>query len=231
MTLDVSKHQPSARNSDGPRAWGLYALAGKRVIDVVVSACALLLLCPLLLVISALIKLTSPGPVFYSQNRVGLNGRLFKIVKFRSMVVGADGAGPGITASGDPRITELGARLRRFKLDELPQLWNVFKGDMSLVGPRPELPLYVESYDSSQQKVVTVRPGLTDRASIDFRWEEELLAQCADPQQFYREKVLPRKLALNLEYIEKISLKSDMLLIVGTVRSLVSAPTHKNVLP
>ena len=199
--------------------------------DVVVSACALLLSLPLLLAISVLVKLNSPGPVFYLQNRVGKNGRLFKIVKFRSMVVGADRAGPGITASGDPRVTKLGARLRQLKLDELPQLWNVFRGDMSLVGPRPELPLYVESYDSSQQKVVGVRPGLTDRASIDFRWEEELLAQCADPQQFYREKVLPRKLALNLEYIEKISLKNDLLLILGTVRSLVSAPTHKNVIP
>lgn len=230
-TFDVYKHQPSIRKADGPRSRGFYACAGKRIIDVVVSACALLLFCPLLLVISVLVKLTSPGPVFYLQNRVGINGRLFKIVKFRSMVVGADSAGPGITASGDRRVTELGARLRRFKLDELPQLWNVFKGDMSLVGPRPELPLYVENYDSSQQKVVGVRPGLTDRASIDFRWEEELLAQCADPQQFYREKVLPRKLALNLEYIDKISLKNDLLLILGTVRSLVSAPTHKNVIP
>jgi lipopolysaccharide/colanic/teichoic acid biosynthesis glycosyltransferase len=147
------------------------------------------------------------------------------------MVVGADGSGPGITAAGDPRVTALGARLRRLKFDELPQLWNVFKGDMSLVGPRPELPLYVESYNSSQQKIVRVRPGLTDRASIDFRWEEELLAQCVDPQQFYREKVLPRKLALNLEYIEKISLKNDLLLICGTVRSLLSAPTDNNPIP
>jgi lipopolysaccharide/colanic/teichoic acid biosynthesis glycosyltransferase len=149
-------------------------------------------------------------------------------VKFRSMIVGADRRGLGLTSAGDPRITACGKMLRQLKIDELPQLWNVLKGDMSLVGPRPELPVYVANYDSRQQVVLTVRPGITDTASIAFRWEEELLAQRPNPDQFYKEDILPRKLALNLEYVANMSLKNDFVLIVRTIHSLFSFPSTNN---
>ena len=188
----------------------------------------LVVMSPLLLIVCALVKLTSSGPVFYRQERVGEGGRPFNIVKFRSMVVDADRRGPGLTSAGDPRVTRCGAVLRRLKIDELPQLWNVLKGDMSLVGPRPELPVYVANYDPQQRVVLTVRPGITDCASIAFRWEEDLLAQRSNPEQFYKEDVLPRKLALNLEYVANMSLKYDFLLMVRTVRSLFSFPSTNN---
>ena len=203
---------------------GLYRRAGKRALDAGLSATMLVVMSPLLLLVCALVKLTSPGPIFYRQQRVGEGGRPFNIVKFRSMVVDADRRGLGLTSAGDPRVTRCGAALRRLKIDELPQLWNVLKGDMSLVGPRPELPIYVANYDSRQRMVLTVRPGITDSASIAFRWEEHLLARNANPEQFYKEDILPRKLALNLEYVANLSLKYDCLLLIRTVRSLFSFP-------
>jgi lipopolysaccharide/colanic/teichoic acid biosynthesis glycosyltransferase len=210
-------------------AHGLYRRTGKRALDAAMSAMMLVVMSPLLLIVCALVKLTSPGPVFYCQERVGEGGRPFKIVKFRSMVVDADRRGSGLTSAGDPRVTRCGAMLRRLKIDELPQLWNVLKGNMSLVGPRPELPVYVANYDPHQRVVLTVRPGITDSASIAFRWEEELLAQKSDPEQFYKEDILPRKLALNLEYVANMSLEYDFLLIARTIRSLFSFPSanHK----
>jgi lipopolysaccharide/colanic/teichoic acid biosynthesis glycosyltransferase len=214
----IPEPQPDAPLGSG----GLYRRAGKRVVDVTISAIMLVVLSPLLLIVSALVKLTSHGPVFYRQERVGEGGKVFKIVKFRSMIVNADRIGPGLTSAGDPRVTKVGTALRRLKIDELPQLWNVLKGEMSVVGPRPELPMYVASYDLRQWAVLTVRPGITDSASIAFRWEEELLAQEPNPEQFYRDKVLPHKLALNLSYIENMSLKHDLLLVVRTARSLLS---------
>jgi lipopolysaccharide/colanic/teichoic acid biosynthesis glycosyltransferase len=226
----VESLHPSAIdiNEVGPGpAQGLYGRAGKRALDAAVSAMMLVVMSPLLLIVCALVKLTSPGPVFYRQERVGQGGRPFTIVKFRSMVVDADRRGLGLTSAGDPRVTRCGAVLRRLKIDELPQLWNVLKGDMSLVGPRPELPVYVANYDSRQRVVLTVRPGITDTASIAFRWEEDLLAQRSNPEQFYKEDILPRKLALNLEYVANISLKYDLLLIVRTVSSLFSFPPNQ----
>jgi lipopolysaccharide/colanic/teichoic acid biosynthesis glycosyltransferase len=222
--IEISEPRPDSTLESG----GFYRLAGKRVVDFTVSAIMMVLFSPLLLIVSALVKLTSPGPVFYRQERVGRSGKLFKIVKFRSMIVDADRKGPGLTSAGDPRVTELGVVLRQLKIDELPQLWNVLRGDMSLIGPRPELPLYVANYDSRQRAVLTVRPGITDSASIAFRWEEELLAHDSNPEQFYREDVLPRKLALNLEYIGKMSLKHDFFLAVQTARSLMSPPSKGN---
>src|SRR6185312_15043826 len=206
-------------------AEGLYRRAGKRALDAVLSALMLVVMLPLLLIVCALVKLTSPGPVFYRQERVGKGGRPFNIVKFRSMVIDADRHGPGLTSAGDPRVTKCGAVLRQLKIDELPQLWNVLKGDMSLVGPRPELPVYVENYDLQQQMVLTVRPGLTDTASICFRWEEDLLAQRSDPERFYKDDILPRKLALNLQYVANMSLTNDFVLMIQTVRSLFSFPS------
>ena len=202
-----------------------YRRKGKRIFDCVVAALMLALISPILVFISIIVKITSPGPVFYLQERVGQGGRHFKIIKFRSMVVGADRNGPGITCAGDARITWIGRILRHLKLDELPQLWNVLKGDMSLVGPRPELPLYVASYDQRQRAVLSVRPGITDAASIAYRWEEQLLSQSPAPETFYREVVVPQKLDLNLSYITKMSLGYDLRLLLRTAGSLVRSET------
>jgi lipopolysaccharide/colanic/teichoic acid biosynthesis glycosyltransferase len=187
---------------------------------VAVSSVGLVLLSPLLVIAGILVKCTSRGPTLYWQDRVGRGGRLFRIAKFRSMVAGADKKGPSITSSGDARVTRFGAVLRKFKIDEFPQLWNVLKGEMSLVGPRPELPLYVANYTSEQRLVLCVRPGITDLASIRYRHEEEVLGQSENPEDFYRNVVLPRKLNLNLNYIEQISFFFDMKLVFHTLQSL-----------
>lgn len=143
------------------------------------------------------------------------------------MIIDADRKGPGITCAGDPRITGIGRLLRNLKLDELPQLWNVLKGDMSLVGPRPELPVYVAGYDRRQRAVLSVRPGITDTASIAYRWEEKLLSGEASPESFYCRFILPRKLDLNLAYIEKMSLSYDLGLLLRTASSLMN-PSAKS---
>lgn len=196
---------------------GFYCRIGKRLLDLGIASVGLVLLVPLFALCAAVIKFSSPGPIFFRQYRVGRYGRLFHILKFRSMVAGAERVGLGITSSGDTRVTRTGTTLRRLKLDELPQLWNVVKGEMSLVGPRPELPEYVASYDPQQRRVLDVRPGITDIASIRFRHEEELLRRSPDPDRFYREVLLPQKLALNLEYMQKISFSFDVYLIFQTL--------------
>lgn len=197
-----------------------YCQFWKRLLDVIASLLGLLLLSPLLLITGLLVKSTSRGPMLYWQDRVGRSGSRFRIVKFRSMVVGADKRGPDITSSGDSRVTRLGAILRKTKIDELPQLWNVLIGQMSLVGPRPELPRYVGDYNQEQLRVLSVRPGITDLASIQYRHEEEILGQSENPEEFYRNVVLPHKLKLNLEYIEKMSFTIDAKLIVQTLKSI-----------
>lgn len=204
------------------RAGTFYRRYGKRWLDVCVAALGLAVLWPLFLLIAALIKITSRGPVFYTQNRVGCDARIFRIAKFRSMVVDAETRGPGITTGDDKRVTKLGRILRELKLDELPQLWNVLKGDMSLVGPRPELPSYVAVYALAQLGVLSIRPGITDLASIRYRHEEKMLERATDPDAFYRGIVLPHKLALNLKYIEQMSFALDVKLILLTLRSIFS---------
>src|SRR5579862_6436950 len=183
----------------------IYARYGKRAFDVFASAIGLLVLSPLLVVIACWIKLGTAGPVFFRQIRIGRGGEQFRILKFRSMVEDASKRGLGITVSGDGRVTRVGRFLRRYKLDELPQLWNVLRGDMSLVGPRPELPVYVAEYTSEQRLVLSARPGITDPASLTYRHEEELLAGQQNPEEFYRLQVLPDKLARNAHYIQKMS--------------------------
>jgi lipopolysaccharide/colanic/teichoic acid biosynthesis glycosyltransferase len=187
----------------------------KRVFDVALAALGLIVLAPILVIIGAWIKATSPGPVFHRARRVGRNGVLFNLYKFRSMVADADRMGAGITASDDPRITRAGRFLRRSKLDELPQLINVVKGDMSLVGPRPEDPRYVESYTPEQRRVLTVRPGITSWASIQFRHEEQMLS-ASTVDDVYRREIMPRKLALDLDYIARQSLWLDMRILLRT---------------
>lgn len=191
----------------------------KRGFDVLASAAGLLILSPLLVGVAAAISLTSPGPIFYKATRVGRGGQEFSLYKFRSMVVDADKRGPGITTSGDPRITRVGRLLRRSKLDELPQLINVLRGDMSLVGPRPEDPRYVALYNPEQREVLKVRPGITSLASVNYRHEEELLSG-QDWEQVYVQEILPLKLALDLEYARNANLWTDCVLIFRTLFAL-----------
>jgi lipopolysaccharide/colanic/teichoic acid biosynthesis glycosyltransferase len=189
----------------------------KRVFDVVLSALGLLLLAPLLVAIAVWIKLDSPGPVFFRQERIGRGGVPFRIHKFRTMVHGNQGA--QITVGADRRITGAGQFLRRAKLDELPQLIDVLQGTMSLVGPRPEVPRYVTLYPLAlRDKVLSVRPGITDIASLEYRDESERLARAADPEREYVDVVMPAKLALAARYVDQASLALDLRLILRTLK-------------
>ncbi len=191
----------------------------KRAFDIVCSAVGLTVLSPALLLIALAIRLNSPGPALYRAKRVGRGGRHFTLYKFRSMVANADKAGPGITAAGDARITSVGRVLRRTKLDEWPQLINVLRGDMSLVGPRPEDPRYVALYTPEQRAVLSVRPGITSLASVRYRHEEALLTG-ADWETRYTQEVMPTKLALDLEYVRNASLWLDLVILWRTFRAL-----------
>ena len=191
-----------------------------RGLDVVTSGIGLLLLAPIFLVIGLVIKLTSDGPVFYRANRVGQGGRLFRLYKFRTMYLKADRIGPGITVRDDPRITPVGRFLRHTKLDEFPQLINVLRGEMSLVGPRPEDPRYVALYTSAQRQVLAVRPGITSPASLYYR-EEETLLSGDDWEVVYRERILPHKLAVDLAYLQQRTVWTDLALILRTIAAVV----------
>ncbi len=197
----------------------------KRLLDIVFSGSSLVALSPVFLVIAIGIKAFSKGPVFFSQERVGQGGARFWMVKFRTMVPDAASKGLLITVANDSRVTAIGSILRKYKLDELPQLWNVFKGEMSLVGPRPEVPVYVERYTRAQMRVLSVRPGITDPASIAYRHEDFILAQEQDPGTYYQEHLLPQKLALSLRYIETRSLRLDLTILYQTLRSLFRRPS------
>jgi lipopolysaccharide/colanic/teichoic acid biosynthesis glycosyltransferase len=190
-------------------------MSAQRFFDIFVAIAGLLVLAPLLLLVALLVRLTSPGPVFHRSERVGQGGRLFWLYKFRSMVAQAERLGPGITGADDRRITPFGRWLRRLKLDELPQLLNVLRGDMSLVGPRPEDPRYVALYTPEQRRLLAVRPGLTSAASVRYRHEEALL-QGPDWEETYRTVVLPDKLHLDLAYLERRTFFSDVRLILET---------------
>lgn len=188
----------------------------KRLFDIVASACGLIVLSPLFFIVAVWIKLDSAGPVFYRQVRVGRYNKDFKIFKFRSMRVGAD-KGSLVTIGGrDPRVTRIGYYLRKFKIDELPQLINVFTGDMSLVGPRPEVRHYVNYWTPEQLHVLDVRPGITDPASIKFRNENELMESAEDPESFYINVIMQEKLKLYLEYVQNASFWYDIKLIFKT---------------
>jgi len=168
-----------------------------RIFDIVFALTGLVCLCPLFIIIALWIKLSSKGPVFYLQNRVGTDNKDFKLCKFRTMYVDADKKRSLTVGMRDDRITNTGILLRQYKLDELPQLWNVLKGEMSFVGPRPELRKYVELYSINQKEVLKIKPGITDTASIQFRNENELLANALEPEQYYIQNILPVKIELN----------------------------------
>lgn len=194
---------------------------GKRLFDLIVSSVAIVFLSPVFLLIALLIKLDSKGPVFFLQSRVGKNEKEFKIFKFRTMVVDAEKLGKQITVGRDSRITRVGHFLRKYKIDELPQLFNVFNGTMSFVGPRPEVPRYTALYNSEQRQVLRVRPGITDLASIKYRDENEVLAKSKNPEKTYIEEVMVDKLQLNLDYIRNRSFWVDLKIIFQTIYKIV----------
>lgn len=180
-----------------------------------------MILSPILLIVGLLVKVDSQGPIFYRQARVGRNFIPFILYKFRSMYTDARNRGPLITTRGDPRITRIGKFLRKSKIDELPQLFNVLKGDMSLVGPRPEVEKYVKIYEKDYQEILTVRPGMTDISSVKFSNEEDILAKSDNSDQYYINVILPQKIELNKEYIAKASLRFDLGLIVRTIVKII----------
>ena len=194
----------------------------KRLFDVLVSALGLILLCPLWAVIAVAVRVDSPGPVVFCQPRLGRGGRIFLIHKFRTMVENAPSLGMSLTVGDDPRITRVGAWLRRTKLDELPQLWDVLRGDMSLVGPRPEVPEFLPWYPPElKDRVLSVRPGMTDPVSLRFAEEASVLAQSADPRRTYCEEILPAKLRAAAQYAETSNLWTDMGILLDTLGLLL----------
>ena len=194
----------------------------KRLFDILCSFIGLLLLQPLFVVTAIMIKVDSQGPVFFRQGRVGRNFRRFMIYKFRTMVVDAEKNGLRITSGGDSRITKVGRILRKFKIDELPQLFNVLKGDMSLVGPRPEVEEYVKLYEKDYMEILKRRPGITDVSSIIFREEEAVLKNQVDPEGYYKKILLPEKIRLAKEYIEHSSFSYDLKLVLNTLHKILN---------
>ena len=192
-----------------------------RVCDIVFSLFGLLFLSPLFLIVALWIVLDNPGPVFYRQQRVGKDGKDFGLLKFRSMRVGADKMSLITIGDRDPRVTRAGYYIRRFKIDELPQLWNVLTGDMSLVGPRPEVRRYVDLYTDEQRKVLSVRPGITDYASIEYIDENRLLAQSSNPDKTYIEEIMPAKIALNMRYINHQTLVEYLKILFLTMTKII----------
>jgi lipopolysaccharide/colanic/teichoic acid biosynthesis glycosyltransferase len=188
-----------------------------RLFDLFWSILGLAVLSPGLLAVALAIKLEDRGPVFYRQVRIGRDGRPFRIFKFRTMTTGADRGGQLLTVGNDRRITRVGGWLRRCKVDELPQLINVVKGEMGLVGPRPEVPKYVELYTQDQARVLRMRPGITDAASIAYRHENDILQQCQDPERYYIDHILPDKIRINLEFPAGASVWSDFKIILATL--------------
>lgn len=195
----------------------------KRLFDLVVSIISLIVLLLLFLIVAILIKLDSPGPVFYKGERIGKGGKPFQQYKFRTMIDSAENLGPPLTHAGDTRITRVGRILRKWKVDELPQVFNILKGEMSVVGPRPEGPRWVKYYTPEQRKVFQVRPGMAGLAQIKFRYEESLLNRSRNFEEDYIKEIMPKKLALDLEYIENQSLLLDVKLFIRMFLSLFHA--------
>jgi len=203
----------------GPKKWSAFV---KRSIDVAASTAGLVMLMPLWTAVALAIRCDSRGPVFFLQQRIGRGGRPFRLLKFRTMVDGAFGPGSSLTTSeDDPRITRVGRFLRKTKIDELPQLINVLKGEMSLVGPRPEVREYVEMFAEDYEVLLTIRPGITDFASLEYRDETALLGASETPEQEYVGRILPHKIALSRRYVESMSLMLDLWLILRTLCGLL----------
>lgn len=193
----------------------------KRIIDFLLALIGIILLIPFFIIIAILIKKEDGGSIFFKQVRVGQYGKPFRIYKFRTMVENAGKMGPQVTKGDDPRITKIGKFLRKYKLDELPQLINVLKGDMSLVGPRPEVPKYVEVYKEDYNEILKVKPGITDYATLEYVDEEEILKGANDVEKVYLEKVLPEKIKYYKKYINDISFLTDLKLILKTLKKII----------
>ena len=198
----------------------MYKKFGKRIFDIIASLVGIILLLPVFVFIGLWVKLSSKGPIIFVQKRVGKDFKEFNLYKFRSMVVGAESKGPGVTSKDDARITKVGKFIRSTKIDELPQLFNVLKGDMSLVGPRPELKKFVDAKKDEYKKVLSVKPGITDNAAIEFRDEEQIMSQYEDKEKAYIDKILPQKIKLYYSYIDNISFLNDIKLILKTLKVL-----------
>jgi lipopolysaccharide/colanic/teichoic acid biosynthesis glycosyltransferase len=201
--------------------------AVKRTTDVLFASFGLVAFSPILVVVAILIRQEDGGPIFYRAERVGRLGVAFKMLKFRTMVVNADRLGGPSTAGDDPRLTRIGRGIRRYKLDEIPQLVNVLRGEMSLVGPRPEVQHYVEMYTAEQRLILSVKPGITDWASIHYRNEGEILQGSQDPERTYMEKIRPGKIRLGLRYVQRQSVWTDFSILAQTIRALFLPPRHK----
>ncbi len=206
-------------------------MTAKRVVDVVCAGVGAVALLPLFALIALSIRLDDGGPVFFRQQRVGRRGRTFRIWKFRTMSTDAARRGPQVTVRGDPRVTRVGRWLRRYKLDELPQLWNVVAGEMTLVGPRPEVERYVEHYTPEQRRVLECTPGITDPASLEFRDEASLLAAGDDPERTYLERVMPEKIRLQLAYMDRATVASDVTVVLRTLYRLGATPAPQSAQP
>jgi lipopolysaccharide/colanic/teichoic acid biosynthesis glycosyltransferase len=193
----------------------------KRLFDILLAVIGIVILLPLLIVIALLITIDSKGGIFYIQQRIGKNGKPFGLYKFRTMHTDADKKGLLTVGGRDPRITKTGYWLRKYKLDELPQLFNVLKGDMSIVGPRPEVKKYTDLYNDEQRKVLSVKPGITDYASIEYVDENELLAKAENPEETYVNIIMPHKLELNKKYIENNNLITDIKIILLTIKKII----------
>jgi lipopolysaccharide/colanic/teichoic acid biosynthesis glycosyltransferase len=217
-TMNTISDAPCMSSESGSlSAWNFSP--GKRLLDAGAAGAGLVLLLPLMAVIAVAVRLTSSGPVLFRQRRVGKDGKLFEILKFRTMLHCPQGAGPGVTRKGDSRVTAMGRVLRRVKLDELPQLFNVFRGDMSLVGPRPDLPEFCQAVRPEQQQVFALRPGLTGWATLHFRDEEKLLAAVPEEQTstYYVDHILSQKAQLDLDYASRASFVGDLEIILRTL--------------
>lgn len=193
----------------------------KRLFDIIFSTIGIIAFSPLLITIATLIKLTDKGPVFYKGTRAGLSGKPFKMLKFRTMVVNADKIGGPTTSDDDPRLTRIGLFLRKYKLDELPQLINVLKGEMSIVGPRPEVLQEVNEFKNEYEQILHVRPGITDYASLKFPNEGEIVKGTTDPHQAYKKLIQPEKIRLQLYYAQNYSFWKDLKIIVQTIRTIL----------
>ncbi|WP_281950374.1 sugar transferase [Nitrosophilus kaiyonis] len=199
----------------------LYKQYIKRLIDFILSLIGLILLLPVFIIIAMLIKNEDGGSIFFKQIRVGQNGKFFKIYKFRTMVENAEKIGAQVTKGNDPRITKIGKFLRKYKLDELPQLINVLKGDMSLVGPRPEVPKYVKAYKKEYEDILKVKPGITDYAALEYIDEEKVLKDAKNTEKVYLENILPEKIKYYQKYIHDISFLTDLKLILRTIAEII----------
>ncbi len=191
-----------------------------RVFDFILAIIGILIISPLFLILAVLVKFSSPGPIIYSQERVGRNGRIFLLYKMRTMVNNADQIGTSVTTGEDPRITKIGRILRKTKLDELPQLFNVLRGDMSIVGPRPDVPEIVNQYSPEMRRILEIRPGITSNATLHLRNEEDLLSHANDPDKAYQDIFIPAKITLAMEHVERKSFLFDLSVLFQTVWAL-----------